>query len=232
MYTKILLIAVSIASLSSCSTAYKSGQTPDDVYYSPVRAVDETQNKEDDKNKDEAQNQTPEDREIRWGIRDRRWRDFNDDYDYSYRKSPYGYCTCTCNNYGYYYNPYYSPWPVYSPKITPRTPINSTPRMINLNAYNGYAVAGTSKNPKTGNTTVWVQPARQYNNSNNDGSGVGKVIRQIFSPSSNSNNTGKRTENNNTRTYTPSTNNNSSSGSSSSGSGSSGTTVTRPGRGG
>lgn len=231
MYTKILLIAVSIAGLSSCSTAYKSGQTPDDVYYSPVRTVEEN-NKEEEKQQDEAKTETAEDREIRWGIRDRRWRDIDDDYDYSYRKSPYGYCSCTCNNYGYYYNPYYSPWPVYSPKPIYRSPINTTPRMINLNSYNGYAAAGTSKNPKTGNTNVWVQPARQYNNSNNGG-GFGKAIRQIFTPSSNNNNnnSGSRSENN-TRTYTPSTNSNSSSGSSSSGSSNSGSSVSRPGRGG
>ncbi len=35
MNTRILLLAISAAALSSCSTMYKSGQTPDDVYYSP-----------------------------------------------------------------------------------------------------------------------------------------------------------------------------------------------------
>jgi hypothetical protein len=37
MNSKILLLAISVAALSSCSTAYKNGQTPDDVYYSPER---------------------------------------------------------------------------------------------------------------------------------------------------------------------------------------------------
>ncbi|MEO5683809.1 MAG: hypothetical protein ABIQ88_14285 [Chitinophagaceae bacterium] len=37
MNTRILLLALSVAALSSCSSAYKSGQTPDDVYYSPGR---------------------------------------------------------------------------------------------------------------------------------------------------------------------------------------------------
>ncbi|GAC1449006.1 MAG: hypothetical protein NVSMB7_10930 [Chitinophagaceae bacterium] len=36
MNTRILLLAISVAALSSCSSVYKSGQTPDDVYYSPA----------------------------------------------------------------------------------------------------------------------------------------------------------------------------------------------------
>ena len=37
MNTRILLLALSVAAFSSCSSVYKSGQTPDDVYYSPAR---------------------------------------------------------------------------------------------------------------------------------------------------------------------------------------------------
>ena len=37
MNSKILLLALFVAALSSCTTAYKTGQTPDDVYYSPAR---------------------------------------------------------------------------------------------------------------------------------------------------------------------------------------------------
>ncbi len=36
MNTRILLLAVAAVGLGSCSTIYKSGQTPDDVYYSPA----------------------------------------------------------------------------------------------------------------------------------------------------------------------------------------------------
>ena len=36
MKTKLILLAGTVAVLSSCSTAYRIGQTPDDVYYSPV----------------------------------------------------------------------------------------------------------------------------------------------------------------------------------------------------
>jgi hypothetical protein len=37
MNTRILLLVLSVAALSSCSSVYKSGQTPDDVYFSPAR---------------------------------------------------------------------------------------------------------------------------------------------------------------------------------------------------
>ena len=41
MKPQILLLAITAAAISSCTTAYKTGQTPDDVYYSPVRPQDE-----------------------------------------------------------------------------------------------------------------------------------------------------------------------------------------------
>ena len=226
MNSKTLLLILTVAALSSCSTAYKSGQTPDDVYYSPVRVVEENNQQESKQQEDQTSRVTTEEREIRWGVRDRRWRDWNNDYDYSYNNSPYAYCHCSCNNYGYYYNPYYSPWPVYNPKVTP-APVNSAPRMINLGGYKGYSNAVNS-NPKGGSGNNWAIPQPRYNNSNRE-SGLGKVVRQILSPGSSSNNSNNNSSNNNnTRTYSPApSNNNSSSGSSNS----SGTPVVRPGRG-
>ncbi|MEJ7767822.1 MAG: hypothetical protein WKF89_08420 [Chitinophagaceae bacterium] len=35
--TKFLLLALGVIALTSCSTAYKMGQTPDDVYFSPAK---------------------------------------------------------------------------------------------------------------------------------------------------------------------------------------------------
>lgn len=40
MNSKFLLIVLSLAGFTSCNTVYKTGQTPDDVYYSPVRGID------------------------------------------------------------------------------------------------------------------------------------------------------------------------------------------------
>src|SRR5947207_2244686 len=101
MQPKILLIALTVTAFTSCTTSYKSGQTPDDVYYSPVRPLDDDRNKDDkdDNKQDQVKNETPDDNTIRMRIRDHRWRDFEDDY--SYNNSPYHYCTCSCTSYGY-----------------------------------------------------------------------------------------------------------------------------------
>jgi hypothetical protein len=37
MNSRFLLLALAVAAFSSCSSVYKSGQTPDDVYFSPAR---------------------------------------------------------------------------------------------------------------------------------------------------------------------------------------------------
>jgi hypothetical protein len=232
MNAKILLIAFSAAAFASCSTAYKSGQTPDDVYFSPVRLVDESRH-DDSKDVARRTETTAEDCRVRMVIHDPRWRDFDDDYDYSYHNSPYGYSTCNCNNYGYYYNPYYSVRPLYYPGVSYYAPVvNSTPRMVNLNSYKNYAAA-VNNNPKTGGSYNNATGAsRQYNNSNNGESRFGRTIREVFTPSSNTNSNTNSNSNNNTRTYTPSTNSSSSGSSGGSSSGSSSGSVARPGRGG
>lgn len=203
MNIKIILLAISATAFASCNTAYKSGQTPDDVYFSPARVIKEDTKKEEQK--DQASTESIEYREIRMQIRDRRWRDLNNDYD----------CNCSCDyhpykygySYGYYYNPYYYPYPVYVPGTKYVNPKNTTARMTNLG---GYSTATTTPvvNTKTGKTE-YVRRARTYNNSNT-------TQREVFTPSLPSTNN---------RTYTPSSN--SSSGSSNSGTGSS---VPRPTR--
>lgn len=216
MQSKTLLVALSVAAFSSCSTAYKTSQTPDDVYYSPARIIEKENRSE---KKEQARYDAKDDYEITMSIRDHRWRDFRDDYEY--RNSPYNYTVCNCN-YGYYYNPYYYPWAIYTTKLY-KAPVNTTPRMVNLNTYNGYnAKVATGK---TTGTITWSNPSTQYNNSNR--SADRSESRRILVPRSNNS-----SSSNETRTYTPSSSNSSSgSGSSSSGSGSSGS-VSRPGRGG
>lgn len=209
MQPKILLIALSAAAFSSCSTAYKAGQTPDDVYYSPVKVYEERQ----DEKRYEEKTEPARDYQITMSIRDYRWRDYSDDY--SYNNSPYNYAICKTYNYGYYYNPYYYPWAIYTGKVIYSKP-NTTPRMVNLNAYNGYNTKVATS--KTNGTNTWVNPSYRYNNTNSTES----PSRQILYPSSGSSN--------NTRSYSPSSSG--SSGSSSSGSSSSGSSVSRPGRGG
>jgi hypothetical protein len=233
MKIKILLLVIAAGSLASCSTAYKSGQTPDDLYYSPVRVVEEKETRREEVRRD-TRFDNYEDRAIIMSTRDRRWRDLDDDYDYNCSYDPYRYGY----NHGYYYNPYYYNRPVYLPGYVIVNPKNSTPRMTNLGSYNSSTLVVADS--KTGDTK-WVRTNRAYNNSNSTGSGInnnGSFIRRIITPSDNnssgsSNNRSYGNENN-TRTYNPPSSNQSSgsgSSSSSSGSSSSGSSVPRPARG-
>ena len=225
MITKILHFVLVFVAFSSCTTLYKTGQTPDDVYYSPARPYVEEYVQT-------ARQETviyhPEERIIRMGINDPRWRNFDQDYRYNH----YG------SIYGNYYTPYFSPY--YSQVFAPQyLPINTSPRKENLGGYSPI-INYSSSNSKMGN----AKPVKSYNNSNN-GSAVGNIIRQIFTPDNtnngsnynSTNNSNNNSSYNNNRTYTPpstSSSTNSSSSSSSSGSSSSGGggAISRPARGG
>jgi len=192
MKIKTLLFAFSALAIASCNTAYKSGQTPDDVYYSPARVIEEDFSKNEEEN-EQARIVNNEEREITMKIRDRRWRDINNDYEcncnHDYHPYKYGY------NYGYYYNPYYYPYPVYLPNTRYINPKNSTARMTNLGGYNN-TVTTSVVNSKTGKTE-YVRRERTYNNNNYP------VSREVITPSTSN------------RTYSPSntpSNNNSNSG--------------------
>src|SRR5436190_1275814 len=105
MNTKLLLLVVSIAAFGSCTTLYKTGQTPDDVYYSPTRPSGYTQEKQEQRS-DEVNSYSNEDRVIRMGINDYRWRSLDNSFTYNsylndFNYSPYSY---GYNHYSYGYN--------------------------------------------------------------------------------------------------------------------------------
>ncbi len=196
---KTLLLILSIALFASCSTAYKSGQTPDDVYFSkPKVVVEET-------DRYEKRVDSYEDRQIRMAIYDQRWRTLDYSYDYDCRYSPYNYGY----SYGYYYNPFYYPYPVYAGGIKFVNPKNTTIRKANLGGYNNTV---TTYTPSKGSGTVRTTTIRRYNNSNTQ----------------NSNNEPRSYE---TRTYNPPAQSGGNTGSSTPAP-STGTSVSRPGRGG
>ncbi|MEO6407054.1 MAG: hypothetical protein ABIY51_04670 [Ferruginibacter sp.] len=224
MKSKFLLIPLLGLIFTGCSTAYKSGQTPDDVYYSPLRI--ENDDEDHDKDKDEAKNNDKEEKEIRMSTRDRRWREIDEDYDHRYDPYHYGY------SYGYYYNPYYCKYPVYISNQAIVNPKNTRPRMANLGSYTHTSVITT--NGKTGQTT-WINSTRAYNNSNRSSGGFVRnvILPSVGSSSSSGTSSGSSSSSNNSRSYTPSSSSGSSSGSRSSGSSSSGSSrsVSRPARG-
>ena len=235
-----LLLAISAVGISSCTTAYRTGQTPDDVYYSPTRPQDEYVRVKDYDDRYDYADDYYDDRYLRMKVQNHnRWNYLDDWYlydRYSYRYNYY---------YGSYYNPYtswnyyYNPYCpntaiVYNPKIPNMVATSeqiTKPRNFNLLSYTNtaYNYGNNNRNSVSQGIKKPFTSSSSYNNRNN---GLSNSLRSIFS-NSNGNSRNNSSYSPPTRSYNP-TNNSSSSGSSSSGnsSGSSKGSVTRPTRGG
>ncbi len=196
MKINFLLLAIIIATVSSCSTSYKTGQTPDDVYYSPARLQNNEVRKEKDKEEDVYY--TTEDRDSRRSVSNRRYRRY-DRYD-----------TYDRNNYPYGYNTY--PQVYGNPKYE-ATQNTSQPRKSNLGAYSPTPSTPDSSNtynPKFGrqNNGTTTNPVRTFGNQSNpsstNGSGFGNMMRRVFSGTNNSNNTYNPANSNNNNNSSPS----------------------------
>ena len=250
MKSRFLLGILALAALSSCTSAYKSGQTPDDVYYSPARpGAEYVEARTDDNNSRRYRNyeESPEDAWLRMRVRNPyRWNAF-DNYDfytpYSWNtwSSPYSYnWNSYWNNYwgwNSYYNPYCSRTVVFSPKTNPV--VYNNVRTFSLGGYTNnnygntnnivrtkgaYRSTGSSYNNVNGGSNG------SYNNSNNSNT-LGNSLKKVFS-NNNSGSSGGGYSNGNvytpssndrpSRSYSPSSSGGSSGGSSSSGSSSSG----------
>ena len=193
-FRNILPALAAVLSLASCSV-YRQGQTPDDVYYSPVREQDSyvAANKNNDRYNDRNDYYNPDDNYLRMRVRDRyRWSSFDDysymnDWQYSggyyspYYYSPYGYAynnpymmyspfgfNAYWNSYyswNSFYNPYCPGIIVVSPKTNPVAYNNV--RNFRLNSYTNNTYSNTN-----GNRGVMLNSSRygssnpRYNNSN------------------------------------------------------------------
>lgn len=218
--------------LTSCTSVYKSGQTPDDVYFSPQRQQDEyarVEKRDDRRYNNQSADESLEDRYLRMKTRNRRYAFLENDYDcycygsnynryydynrlnnYTYYSTPwnYGY-----NNYysPYYYNPYYKN-PYYSGVVYGNVnPVYNKPRTTNLRVFDP---SGATYNPNTPRSN-----GKAYSNStgNEDyrssGSNAGGFLRNVFGSGNNSSSSSSNTA--------PTSTNNSSSSSSGSSSSSS-----------
>ncbi len=201
MKHSLLLSVLSIGLLSSCSTAFKAGQTPDDVYYSPGReGAEQVRN---DRNEKEQQAQYQEyvssldDRYLRMKIANRyRWAPI-DNFDYWYDSrydfgaynssyyyntlNPYAYWNPGLSiGYGSRYPGYYGGWGWSSPIYT----------VVHYN-YPVYSGGGSTS---TSNITAFRN--KGYSNSNQNinnpkmpgytppnTSSFGSLVKRIFSSS-------------------------------------------------
>jgi uncharacterized membrane protein YgcG len=202
MKSPILLIAISALVFGGCSTAYKTGQTPDDVYFSPSPPQEEyvvTGNNKDDQKYRGAD--YDEDRYLRMRVRDRyRWSQLDDWYNYERYNVYY--------NFGYSYN-WYNPWNPYSSwnylynpychsccysytSGNPKSTAYSKPRTFNLNTFNTNTTTGQAGNKIFNSKTSGAYrptnvTTNKTSNNNNNNSGLGNTLRNIFNNSSGSN---------------------------------------------
>lgn len=193
MKPQILLLALLVAAFSSCTTAYKTGQTPDDVYFSKSRMPDEYVKAEEENDQYyRYDDEYYDDRYLRMKVRNRsRWSDLNDWY-YNERSYRYNVYNWNCfgidpwNPYTYwnsYYNPYYHPYYHTYSYVSIKTPAYTKPRTFNLNTYtsnqpgNVKTYGNYNYNPvrSTGNNNTIYTPSR-----NNSSSGTGNTLRNIF----------------------------------------------------
>lgn len=231
MSLKILFVgSLAIALLSSCSSAYKIGQTPDDVYYSPSRPANEAKTK---RQEDDSYTR-PDDNYLRMKVQNRRvWGSIDDvgywnSYDYN----------CHCNNNWSVYNKWgYNSWGSW----------DSWNRGNNYYGYNsgwGYGYGYPIIYVQTPRSNTGAKPYmgaytnRNYDNTNNSSSsgknsdqktssGLGSLLKTIFGGSSNTNsNSSSDSYSRPVRTF----DNNSSSNTNSSTNRSSGGTSTNTGR--
>jgi hypothetical protein len=223
MSLRTLQISVLFIALASCSTVYKSGQTPDDVYYSPANNrpdyVEKRQTKERYNNYEDVD---VSDRYLRMKLFSRsRWSSF--DYDYNYWNDPYWnnqnyYNYNTINTYigygpGYNnVNPFHAGFygtPVVIMHPIQKDPRANAPRNFNLNTYSGSNGNATLiTDPKTGNKTITISSPRSNEVKTFSNGNVGRFFNAIMSEGSSGSS--------NTRFFNPSSSNNNSSNNSSS----------------
>ena len=216
MKTKHLFLLGIIAAFSSCSSAYRIGQTPDDVYFSPASPQNNYVTSNNQQNKDTyAYNNTynSEHLAIRRGIGNPRYRN-NISLDFGYGYNPYDYYGSSFYNpYSSFYNPYtytgvtfypynynynnsyYSPYynnyypPVYYiPKSGGAVSNYSGPRKYNMGVYNNNTNANPVYTHPAQPTTTNSVPVRTFKTQPTNTSGVGNFIRRVFSGGNSSNN--------------------------------------------
>jgi hypothetical protein len=203
--------------LTSCSSVYKSGQTPDDVYFSPDRPREEyvRVERQTDRRYQELDEEGREDRYLRMKTRNRRY-ELLDDYDYYaynganyyryndyYRMNAFRFNPSWMNwNYRFggfntfdpfFYNPYYfNPYhysPYYSGVVYGNvSPKFNRPRTANLNTFDANGNRYNSNAPKGNSRTFSIGGSDRNENYRNSNSNAGGFMRNVFGGENSSSN--------------------------------------------
>lgn len=229
MNLKFLLLLSLVGSLTACSSAYKTGQTPDDVYYSPTREQDSYVEAEERRDRYQAQryddyvNDYRNDRFLRMSLRNRLYMPAYDDFFWNDWR--FGFVNNWYNPWNSYYawNSFYNPYcvaPVYNGKTYNRYQGVFRPSANAITYYSAPTAPRTTPRyafTRSSYSNSYLTPSSRSNSSS---------FRKIMSGIENSSSSGSATRSD--RTISPSSSGSSSR--SSSGSSSSGGSVSRPGR--
>lgn len=242
MNLRLLLLMFTLSLLGSCTSAYQTGQTPDDVYYSPSPGGEEyvAATDRDNRRYRDYEYDNPDDRWLRMRVRNPyRWNAF-DNYDY-FMPNPLGMgmgfgwgAPFTYNISPFYWNSVWSWNSFYNPYCTNVVFLNPKSNPYVYNNVKSFRLAGyTNRNYNIQNNPLrgkgnFGSSSNRYNNSNTS---LGDSFKKMFSGSSNaagySNGNGfSPSYDRPARSYTPS-----SSGSSFPVRSSGGGGISRPGRG-
>jgi len=201
MKAKILYSLFFVGILTSCSSAYKSSQTPDDVYYSPAQEnyyvqQETTKDREDNFLRMKSKNNRFQDLDDYYYWNDTRYT-FNNCYNsYAYNwgntwhsyyynnwnnsfifNSPCSYnnnwYSWNYNSFGSWNNPYYYMIPYYNPAI-----------VKNYGNTKGSVVTAYS-NTKYNNTNTTTKSVKAGTSSTNTSTGFGNLVKKVFSGSGN-----------------------------------------------
>lgn len=180
---------------TSCTVSYKSGQTPDDVYFSPERPVEEYVRIEKDNDRQyrnqrqyRSEEEMYDDRYVRMRLRNRMWSVLDDDwYAYNpysrYHNSYYSFNSGwnRHNLWNYYYNPYGTGFYI---ATNPGTATYNRPRNYNLFVFDGGNTNPANPNLPKGNrsNTTYRDNTENYRGS---GGNAGTFLRDAFGNSGN-----------------------------------------------
>jgi hypothetical protein len=206
---RIILIVLLTSIMMGCNTAYRSGQTPDDVYFSPSMNSGGYVVVDDERGYN-ADRVPMNERYLRMKtFGSRRWNLFDDDY--TYWNNPYWNNNVYFNsfpNFGYGYgfspfgntlwrnpfSPVYYGQPVIVFNSRPLVQRNNAPRVYNLNTY---TPPKSVVDPKLGTRTYRSSGSQYYNTNgtprggyNSNSSGSSGSPSRTFSNSSNSGSSG------------------------------------------
>jgi len=200
----LLLSALSITLLSSCSTAFNSGQTPDDVYYSPGRELAQAKEQvvnEKDREAYQEYVSSLDDRYLRMKVANRnRWTSL-DDFDYWYDSrydfgnynnystyTPFnvcweynrGYARNLYPGYGYGNYGWGTPYATVIYYSNPKTSYGGSTSGSNISAYRNRSYENSNYGYRDAKTGAFV-PSGSNNNFSN-------LLKRVFTGGSSSSN--------------------------------------------